>query len=76
MAALLKASGHVDQVDRYLLHIARKIVTELCCLPLAVAQAGASIAAGLCNISDYLDLYSAKCKELLSHSVFKGASDY
>ena len=76
ISLLLKASGYVDQADTYLQEMARKIVTGLCCLPLAVAQAGASIEAGLCNINDYLDLYSAKCKDLLCHSFFKGASQY
>jgi len=76
ISLFLKASGHVDQANPFTLEMAGKIVTKLCCLPLAVAQAGASIEAGLCNIDDYLDLYSAKRKELLSHSLFKGASEY
>ena len=76
ISLLLKSSGHIDQAHTLILEMARKIVTELCCLPLAVAQAGAAIEAGLCNIDDYLDLYSAKRKELLSHSFFKGASEY
>ena len=75
ISLLLKASGHVDQADT-IWEMARQIVTELCCLPLAVAQAGASIEAGLCNVDDYLDLYSEKRKELLSYSIFKGASEY
>jgi hypothetical protein len=33
------------------------IVKELCCLPLAVDQAAASIANGLCWIGEYLDTY-------------------
>ena len=70
---LLKAGGYVGQADTLLWEMARKIVTELCCLPLAVAQAGASIEAGLCNFNDYLDLYSVK---LLSYPLFKGASEY
>ena len=73
---LLKASGYVDQAGAHLWNMARNIVAELCCLPLAVAQAGASIEAGLCNINDYLLQYSAKRKELFSHSFFKGASAY
>src|SRR6266700_1229197 len=36
ISLLLKASGYVDQADTYLWEMARKIVTELCCLPLAV----------------------------------------
>jgi len=36
---------------------ASNIVKELCCLPLAVDQAGAFIASGASNIGDYLDKY-------------------
>ena len=32
--------------------VARLIVSELCCLPLAVDQAGAAIISGLCNIEE------------------------
>ena len=53
-----------------------KIVKELCCLPLAVDQAGAFIASGGSNIGDYLDMYLHHRETLLSHSEFRGASKY
>ena len=60
ISLLLKASGHTGQAEPNLWKMAEKIVTELCCLPLAIAQAGASIEAGLCDIHDYLFQFSAK----------------
>lgn len=58
------------------LKLATLIVRELCCLPLAVDQAGASIASGLCNIDGYLEMYSKHHQILLADPFFKGASDY
>ena len=55
---------------------ARSIVKELCCLPLAVDQAGAAIASGLCNVDDYLHRYSQHRHGLLADPMFKGASNY
>ena len=55
---------------------AAKIVKELCCLPLAVDQAGAFIGSGASNIGDYLDKYLHHRETLLSHSEFTGASKY
>ena len=53
-----------------------KIVKELCCLPLAVDQAGAFIGSGATEIGDYLDKYLHHQENLLSHSEFTGASKY
>ena len=55
---------------------ASNIVKELCCLPLAVDQAGAFIASGASDIGDYLDKYLYHRESLLSHSEFTGASKY
>ena len=55
---------------------ASKIVKELCCLPLAIDQAGAFIASGATSIGDYLDKYVHHRETLLSHSEFTGASKY
>ncbi|KAF8161345.1 hypothetical protein B0H34DRAFT_673310 [Crassisporium funariophilum] len=55
---------------------ALEIVTELCCLPLAVDQAGASIASGLCSVEEYLGLFSEARKDLMQYSSFMGASTY
>ena len=50
--------------------------SELCCLPLAVDQAGASIEAGLCSIDNYLAHLSQHSNKLLNHPSFRGASQY
>ena len=55
---------------------ASKIVNELCCLPLAIDQAGAYIASGATTIGDFLAKYSEHRTNLLSHSEFTGASKY
>jgi hypothetical protein len=52
------------------------IVTELYFLPLAVDQAAACIASGLCNIGGYLPMYSKHRQKLLADPFFEGASDY
>jgi len=75
ISLLLKASdltGHSEDVYS----TAQQIVNELCCLPLAVHQAGASIVAGLCSIDDYLEHFSQHRNELMNHPSFKGASQY
>jgi Tetratricopeptide repeat len=55
---------------------AEKIVAELCFLPLAVDQAGAAIASGLCHIGEFLGMYHQHHQRFLDDSTFKGASDY
>ncbi|KAF8156917.1 P-loop containing nucleoside triphosphate hydrolase protein, partial [Crassisporium funariophilum] len=72
---LQKSSGLVSLVKDQP-ELAEKIVSELCCLPLAVDQAGAAIHSGLCNVHKYLEHLSHQRKRLMSHSLFKGASQY
>ena len=72
---LLKASC-LDGSDGNLRDLASRIVTELCCLPLAVDQAGALIGAGYSSLGDYCKIYAQHRHKLLSHSLFKGASKY
>ena len=55
---------------------AKLIVEELCCLALAIDQAGASIASGICTVDAYLHMYAKHRQELLADPFFKGASDY
>ena len=69
-ASCLDLSSKEFQVE------AAKIVKDLCCLPLAVDQAGAYIASGATTIGDCLTKYSEQQKILLSHSDFTGASKY
>jgi tetratricopeptide (TPR) repeat protein len=52
------------------------IVSELCCLALAVDQAASSIKTGICRIDDYLDLYKRRRLQLMDDPFFKGSSNY
>ena len=74
--SLLLKSAMLDQLSTDHIALSRAIVKELCCFPLAVDQAGAAIANGLCNIYNYRELYAKRRKELLTLSSFKGASNY
>ena len=75
ISLLLKAS-HLTGLLENVYSIAQQIVNELCCLPLAVDQAGASIEAGLCSINNYLEHLSRHRKKLMNHPSFRGASQY
>ena len=72
---LLKASHLTEQSENVYI-IAQQIVNELCCLPLAVDQAGASIEAGLCSIDNYLVHLSQDRNKLMNNPSFRGASQY
>ena len=71
---LLKAS-YLDASAEHI-KVARNIVTELGCMPLAVHQAGAYIEAGRCSIDKYLQQFSLHRQTLMSDATFKGASNY
>ena len=71
---LLKASC-LDASAKHI-EVAKNIVTELGCMPLAVDQAGAYIEAGRCSIDNYLHQFSLHRQTLMSDATFKGASDY
>ena len=72
---LLKASD-LTRTAGNVLDVAQSVVNELCCLPLAIDQAGAAIEAGLCSIDNYLENLSQYQVRLMNHSMFKGASQY
>src|SRR6202795_4739 len=72
---LLRSSG-TDESSVQARQTARLIVTELCCLPLAIDQAGAAIQSGLCDLGDYLRSYSQHRQELSANPTFQGASNY
>jgi len=72
---LLKAS-HITEQSENVCSIAQQIVNKLCCLPLAIDQAGASIEAGLCRIDSYLGHLSQHINKLMNHPSFRGASQY
>jgi hypothetical protein len=74
--SLLLNAAFLDSSSYGLRRASRTIVSELCCLPLAVDQAGASISAGLCSIHDYLRLYTQHRQELLAYPSFRGTSNY
>ena len=71
---LLKAS-YLDASAEHI-KVAKNIVTELGCMPLAIDQAGAYIEAGRCSIDKYLQHLSLHCQALMSSATFKGASKY
>jgi len=74
--SLLLRSSRISEGTTQTRQAARLIVKELCCLPLAVDQAGAAISSGLCSIDDYLQRYHQHRQELLANPDFKGASSY
>jgi hypothetical protein len=51
-------------------------VDELYGLPLAVDQAGAAIASGLCQIGEYFEMHCRHHQILLDDPTFKSASNY
>src|ERR1700728_4611 len=64
ISLLLKAAS-LDNSSEELRQASKPIVKELCFLPLAVDQAGAAIAGGLCDdMDDYLRIYS-ECRQTL-----------
>lgn len=74
--SLLLRSSALDTTDTSLRNIAKGIVSDLCCLPLAVDQAGAFIRSGAYNLAEYHNLYKKQSQKLLSSLMFKGASQY
>jgi tetratricopeptide (TPR) repeat protein len=73
--SLLVKASHLAELPENV-YIAQQIVNGLCCLPLAVDQAGACIEAGLCSIDNYLEHLSRHRKKLMNHPSFRGASQY
>jgi tetratricopeptide (TPR) repeat protein len=71
---LLKSASLIDTPDHQ--QLAAQIVDELCCMALAVDQAGAAILSGLTTISDYLSLYHQHRLILSNDDYFKGESKY
>jgi hypothetical protein len=74
IALLLKAS-YLEPLAEHL-QVAKDIVTELGCIPLAVNYAGAYIEAGKCDINRYLKQFSLHRQTLMSDAAFTGASNY
>ena len=76
MTLLLKASCLDPQAFPEHLEVSKKIVNELCYVPLAIDQAGAYIEAGKCDIDQYLRQFSMHRQALMSDATFTGASQY
>ena len=74
--SLLLKAAYLDESSDELRLLSRSIVTELCFLALAIDQAGAAIASGVCDIHDYLRMYSKHRQKLLADPSFRGASKY
>jgi hypothetical protein len=74
IALLLKSSCLNASAEH--IEVAKNIVTELGCMPLAVDQAGAYIKAGRCSIYKYLQQFSLHHQTLMSDAAFRGASNY
>src|SRR5277367_883010 len=74
--SLLLMAAFLDDTSEELRQASMPIVKELYYLPLAVDQAGAAIACGLCDMNNYLEVYSARRQALLAHPSFEGASNY
>lgn len=72
--SLLLQTAFLDSSSVEMRQAAKLIVVELCCLPLAVDQAGAAIASGLCTIHDYLEMYIDHRAHLMDLPVFKAES--
>src|SRR5271156_2593228 len=73
--SLLLKTSCLDRLEEHL-QVAKSIVTELGCIPLAVNHAGAYIEAGKCDINQYLRRLSLHCQTLMSDATFTGASQY
>jgi len=74
--SLLLKAAFLDDTSEKLRQASKPIVKELCFLPLVVDQAGSAIACGLCDMDDYLQIYSERRQTLLAHPSFEGASNY
>ncbi|CAN9419193.1 unnamed protein product [Alternaria alternata] len=73
---LLLKAAYLNVSLQSLRQKARKIVSELCCLALAIDQAGTAIGSGICQLDDYLARYAQSRDALLNDTTFKGASRY
>ena len=74
--SLLFKSARLNSISEHDSNLARKLVSELGGIPIALDQAGAYMLTTQCGIASYLELYTGHKHELMSNSDFKGASDY
>ncbi|KAF8328490.1 P-loop containing nucleoside triphosphate hydrolase protein [Amanita rubescens] len=74
--SMLLKSAMLDGTSEDIKNAARKVVSELGGIPLALDQAGAYMQKCGCGIDGYLDLYRKKKHKLMSRKEFQGASGY
>ena len=74
--SLLLKSAMLDGTSEHVMTMARKLVSELGGIPLAIDQAGGYILSCGCSMDDYLELYTKHRDQLMSNPEFKGATGY
>jgi tetratricopeptide (TPR) repeat protein len=74
--SLLLKSAMLDGTSEYIMILARKLVSELGGIPLAIDQAGGYMLSCGCSMDDYLELYTKHRDTLMSNPEFKGATGY
>ncbi|KAF8723801.1 hypothetical protein AX14_009173 [Amanita brunnescens Koide BX004] len=74
--SLLLKSAMLNETSDHIIGVARKLVSELGGIPLAIDQAGGYMLSSGCSKDDYLELYTKHRDKLLSSLEFKGASGY
>lgn len=74
--SLLSKAAHLDACSDETGQMLRLIVAELGFLALAIDQAGAAIASGVCTVDDYLQVYSKHRQELIDHPALAKMAEY
>ena len=75
--SLLLKSAMLDGTSGHIMIMARKLVSEIGGIPLAIDQAGGYMLPSCgCSMDDYLELYTKHRDKLMSNPEFKGATGY
>ena len=74
--SLLLKSAMLDGTSDHIMVMARKLVSKLGGIPLALDQAGGYMLSCGCSMDDYLELYTKHRDKLMSNPEFKGATGY
>ena len=74
--SLLSKSARLNYASDNIQTMAKKLISEMGGIPLAIDQAGAYMLTCDCALHDYLELYAKNHDLLMSNPSFKGASDY
>ena len=73
---LLLKAARLERLTPEIESLAWPIITELSFIALAIDQAGAYMAEGLCHAKDYLQTFRNHRKDLMDNAVYRGASSY